>query len=571
MLTFILSMLLTAGFQTGISVQDQQPPEQLSATPASTTVSDGRREAQKGGSIQGKVIGADTAAGLRKTTLMLRRVDSQTGDKPSTTQTDQGGDYRFEDVKPGKYTLAASRNGYVRQVYGQKGADPFSPAGITLDVKPGEALESINFRLIRGGAVEGRILDVDNEPLANVMVQLMVYRSFQGKRRLMPTGMAQTDDRGHYRIFNVPPGSYILSSTYLSFEAPGGSSPFSPTYYPGVSTPQEATKIQVSAARELTGIDLILTEAVAYTISGKIVGSDGKPVINGWVNPMRLPMTEMMFALGGDNSTDSQGNFKLTNVFPGKYRLVAMTNREGKQQTASTQVEVTNADVEGILITMGEGAEIAGRLIVEEMVEDLDIRRLRVSLVADPERGGLFMGWGTGGEVKDNLTFRLVNLSESEGRFQVTGLKETTFVKSIRVEGREVVDQTVEIKGSGRLEGVEIVISSEGASVRGVVRQEENGPVVKGATVIAFPADIEKRFPNSRFIKTAQTDQQGGYSLRGFPPSEYLISALKKHEAGLESDENFLKELEKVAVKVKLNPGEDKTESLIAVDPPEVE
>ena len=92
------------------------------------------------------------------------------------------------------------------------------------------------------------------------------------------------------------------------------------------------------------------------------------------------------------------------------------------------------------------------------------------------------------------MTFRLVNLPEMEGRFQVFGIKENAFVKSIRMDGREVLDQVVEIKASSRIEGVEIVISPEGASVRGVVCQEENGPVVKGATVIIFPADIEKRF-----------------------------------------------------------------------------
>ena len=70
----------------------------------------------------------------------------------------------------------------------------------------------------------------------------------------MPTDMALTDDRGHYRLFNIPPGMYYLSAVYQAFEVPEGDSGSPPTYYPGVMTLQEASKIQVSAARDLTGI-----------------------------------------------------------------------------------------------------------------------------------------------------------------------------------------------------------------------------------------------------------------------------------------------------------------------------
>ena len=45
-------------------------------------------------------------------------------------------------------------------------------------------------------------------------------------------------------------------------------------------TPQEASKIQVSAGRDLTGMDMILAEAEAYSVSGRAVGPDGKPFAN---------------------------------------------------------------------------------------------------------------------------------------------------------------------------------------------------------------------------------------------------------------------------------------------------
>ncbi|MFN8007022.1 MAG: carboxypeptidase-like regulatory domain-containing protein [Terriglobia bacterium] len=144
-------------------------------------------------------------------------------------------------------------------------------------------------------------------------------------------------------------------------------------------------------------------------------------------------------------------------------------------------------------------------------------------------------------------------------------------MQSVRVDGREMIDTPIEIKGSSPLEGVEIVISPQGASLNGNVKSEEQGPPVKGATVVIFPVDLEKRGPSSRFVKTSQSDQQGRYSIQGLPPAEYFICGLKSLEGGLESDEDFLKELQKTSTQVRLELGESRDEPLIAQEAPEFE
>ena len=559
---FFATLILIVSLKADLQGQGQQTTDQPSPPQGA------RKEAPKGGTIRGKVIGTDTGAGLRKVTLMLMSTQSQTGDKPTTTQTDANGDFRFEDVKPGKYTLRAFRNGYVNQVYGQKASDPFSQSGgITLDVRSGESLNSINLKLIRGGAVEGRILDADNEPVVRAFVQVSRYASFQGKRRLMPTGMAMTDDRGHYRIFNIPPGMYYLSAVYRAFDLPEGGSGSSPTYYPGVMTLPEASKIQVNATRDLTGLDMILVEGESYSVSGKVVGPDGKPILNGWIHPVGVPMGGFSFERGG--MTDSQGEFKLKGLNPGKYRLSTIKEQEGKRLVGNALVDVSNSDLEGIVIALGEGSEITGRVVVEGQSDSLDLRRLQVSLMADFDSSGY--NDSAGSEVKEDATFRLTNIPEMVGYLRISGLTGNIFLKSVRVDGQEVTDAPIEIKGNSPLEGVELVISSHGAAVKGLVKAHEQGPPVKGATVMVFPVNPETRGIHSRFVKSTQTDQQGNYSVQGLPPGEYFLSALKSVEGGLESDEDFLKLLQKTSKKVSLETGEAKNESLVAEDPPEIE
>jgi hypothetical protein len=105
----------------------------------------------------------------------------------------------------------------------------------------------------------------------------------------MPVSMSQTDDRGHFRLFEVPPGSYYLSATYRSFGFPDGGGAFPPTYYPGALSPQEASKVQVAPAAEITGINMALTEMVSFTISGKVMAGDGKPASGARLMSMRHP------------------------------------------------------------------------------------------------------------------------------------------------------------------------------------------------------------------------------------------------------------------------------------------
>jgi protocatechuate 3,4-dioxygenase beta subunit len=60
--------------------------------------------------------------------------------------------------------------------------------------------------------ISGRVLDDEGEPIPHVQVHAMTYRYMQGRKQLMPTGNASTNDLGEYRIFGLPPGKYFVSA-----------------------------------------------------------------------------------------------------------------------------------------------------------------------------------------------------------------------------------------------------------------------------------------------------------------------------------------------------------------------
>jgi hypothetical protein len=557
-------ILLLAFMQN--SIAQVVPPGEQGASPP--------QAADKPGAIKGRVVAADTGAGLRRARVMLRGSESRPGTNPQTSQTNENGEYEVKDVKPGRYTLMVMRNGYVSQTYGQKSTDMMSAMmspnqGTQLTVRAGETLGQVNFQMIRGGAVEGQITDQNNEPLSRVMVQLSRYRTMQGKRSLMPVGMAQTDDRGHFRLFEIAPGSYYLSASYGSFGFPDGGGAFPPTYYPGALSPQEASKLQVAPAAEITGINMALTEAASFTISGKVMRGDGKPATGARLMSMRHPPEGFAMMFGG-SGVDADGTFKLSNMLPGKYRLTTSTTRDGKQESGSVIVEVGSEDLQNVFIVLGNGAEVSGKIVVEgKSTQPIEPRQIRVTLVPDagPMMGGFFGGGPQ--ETKDDLTFTQ-NVAEGSMRFNVNLPTGNFYLKSIRMEGRDVTDQAVDFKNNDRYHGVEVVISSQGGQLSGVVRKEEGGEVLRGATVVVFPSDPERQ-SKSRFVKTVQTDQQGSFDAKGLVPGEYLVCALLTHDAGAETDVSYLKEIEKLGKRVELTAGTAKTENLVAVAGPSTE
>ena len=236
---------------------------------------------------------------------------------------------------------------------------------------------------------------------------------------------------------------------------------------------------------------------------------------------------------------------------------------------ASTVVEVTDQDLEGLTLVLGSGAEISGRIVTDRQDSDLDWRRIRLFMAPESTAGRGFFSGGRA-RVEEDFTFRVSRLSEGPYRLVVWLPRGNHYVSSVRVEGHDITDRPIELRSDDRLEGVEVQVSSDGAQISGVVQDKKAGEAVEGATVLVFAADSQKRGARSRFTKTAQTDQSGRFSLEGLVPAEYRVCALTDHEPGRESELDYLISLERGSERIDLSPGQTVEESLVALPAAEV-
>jgi hypothetical protein len=192
----------------------------------------------------------------------------------------------------------------------------------SITVADGETITKIDFDLVRGGVITGRITDSDGRPVIGERVSVVAKDSpdtgnpvtmFDGPRNM-------TDDRGIYRVYGLGPGNYkvSISSTAaagnLAIMGIGGSQ-YTKTFYPGVAEETKATLLEINEGTEVSNIDIVARKSArGSSVSGRLVDADsGQPVPTVFV--VYSPLNDGTQQLGGmnfaGNQTDAGGKFRL--------------------------------------------------------------------------------------------------------------------------------------------------------------------------------------------------------------------------------------------------------------------
>ena len=273
--------------------------------------------------IRGAVMASDDGRPLRRASV---RVSAPELREPRSTVTDLSGRYEIADLPAGRYTVTASRAGFVTISHGQTRPNEM---GRPVELGDGQTVERINFSLPRGAAITGRIVDEYGEPVAGASVQPMQMRFVNGRLQPAMAGggpmlgaMFQTPDTGEFRVWGLAPGEYLLQAS-LS----GGPMPFqdddragySPTFFPNTTLASEAQVIKLDVGQTASGIEVMLSPIRTARISGTTLDSRGQPLRTGFVSAMAQSAEPMLIMrpLGGQIKPD--GTFSISGAAPGTY------------------------------------------------------------------------------------------------------------------------------------------------------------------------------------------------------------------------------------------------------------
>jgi Carboxypeptidase regulatory-like domain len=513
--------------------------------------------------LRGVVVAADTGAPIRRAQVRA----AAPGTDSRTTLTDEQGRFELKELSGGRYTLTATKGGFVSLQYGQR--RPSEP-GTPVDLAAGQTMEKLVIGLPRGSVIAGRVVDEFGEPLTGAQVRALRYGYSAGARRLLPVGQAnRTDDQGAFRIFGLSPGEYIVSAT-LNDErgGPGGGPGFrpsaddepatgyAPTYFPGTTNAGDAQRISVGLAQEVSGIGFGLSLMRLSRVTGRVVGLGGG---EGAGMVMAMPDDPVRVAMSGPRGAPvtADGTFELSGLAPGRYTLVAGSRRRntGTEPTGRLPITVAGADLNNVTIALAPPASVAGLIKTETGAVGLRTDQVRVSFTAaQPGAPDAFRS--PGAVIADDFTFELGGITEP-GYLRVVPPR-GWYLKSIERNEQDVTDMPLALEPGSRLAGLSIVLTQSASGITGTVR-DDRGNAVLDATVVVFPDDDTKWMYQSRYISAARPDTSGRFEITGLPTyRDYRIVAVQGLEAGSAGDPEVLAALRERAERLSLAPGETK-------------
>ncbi len=506
--------------------------------------------------LEGSVVNAQGGEPIRKATIQAI-ADARGQGQPAvySGQTDSEGNFRIESMSPGRYRVYVERTGFIDVDRHRRRSE-----GEEVTLEAGKPVSDLVLRVIPAGAISGRVLDEDGDPIPNVGVTVLRRAYVSCRPQLDSDGSERTNDIGEYRVGGLMPGKYFISVNPLpsystsSDKTERSTKPemsYTTTYYPGVIDAAQASALDLHAG-ETVPVDFSLARVPSFSIRGTIANL---PTTSSNTHDLGIVILRPQSAagVGHEAEIDRAGKFEFHGVPPGSYTISALTGSEGVPSSAQP-LDITSADVNNVQLTAEAGGHVRG--LVRIQGRNADLSGLHIAL--RPIDRDVYLGaiGSDTGAVKRDGTFELPHVPAGSYELTVVGTLPTSpalFVTQVQSGGREVSDNTLRII-NGAI-NVEVIISAATAQIDGTVA--ENNQPAPNATVVAIPSPSRRGV--SDHYATALTDQHGRFHMQGLRPDAYTFMAWDVVDEGAWCDPEFLKNYEGSGQSVRLEEGARET------------
>jgi hypothetical protein len=559
---------LPALMLTGGSLGGASTPALLAQSPVPTP---GRAIPGDEGIVQGRVMDARTGRPLAGAVVEIvadaRAERSLPSGRVYRGRAAADGRFEITAVAPGEYVIGATAPKYVLGYFGSVASHV---RGASVRVAGGAIVSGIEIELQPEAVVHGRILTDAGEGMSGVEVELLRDTYFPGGARPAAVAFAQSEEHGLFRIPDVPPGEYYLRAYVPESVRPAGansSGAYLSTYFPAATDLAAAQRIVLHGGEELFGFDFALAIGRTYTLSGRLVDSDGPPLDTASV--VLSSPTQRADGSRLQANVASDGRFELRDLAPGEYWLMVTDPGRYQRWLGATRVVSLDDDVSDLEIVAERGASFEGRFVSAGGGPlPFDPTGIRV-MIERPMPGQATLMWsgigaGRGGVQRDG-TFWIEGFPGSLS-LQISELPRGWTVGSILLDGADVTDAPIEV-APGRSGRLEVVLTDRVSAVSGLVTDRRARPVA-GSIVVAFP-EQSSRWEAARRIRTAFSGQDGRFQIDDLPSGDYRAIAVASLPTNAWRDPDVLGRLWWSATAVRLLEGERRVVDLGLTPTPE--
>lgn len=545
------------------------------------------------GTITGKVI--DERGQPLTNAVVYARVQGAVGPQRSLSViTDREGSFKFTGIDRASYILSATLAAYTNP--------PFDP---TVQQTPTYHLgDSATLTLIKGGVITGTVTNLAGEPLVGIGVRVQMLRDANGRRFMNNAGYPKlTDDRGVYRIYGLPAGTYVVLA--------GGSGPYSsnvsafdgdaPTYSPS-STRDTAAEVTVRSGEEAAGVDIRYRAEQGRIVSGQVtVASEagGFNVTLMSAGDSVAPWSSSQYQQAGTRA------FSFNGVADGDYALVAVSfSSNGERALSTKRITLRGADLTGIELVTKPLSSIAGRVLLADSKAPECAGKPRPALNEmaifawhnDNEAAKQIPQpvWSLGAPVTPDAegNFTLKNLLPAEYYFAVRQPVKYWYLQSIQllpppVTGSKVASKPIDatrtwtnIKSGDKLSGLAVTIAQGAASLRGQIALSEGEQVPPKLFAYFVPAEPEKAEEVLRYF-AVPVSPDGKIAVLNIAPGHYWvmtqtvaddtpapITKLRLPQA-TETRARFRREAQAAKNEIEFKPCQNVTDFQLSLKPPQ--
>ena len=485
--------------------------------------------------LRGQVVDGLSGRPITGIELGLDKTDWQPAAEPIAS--DPQGRFVFPGLAAGEYILFADRPDFGR-IFFEELPDPgwvqtvrLGPQGLGPErlgpqpSGPEDAEKVVQFRIVPRSAISGMVRDEFGEPAERATVTLHRPLWSDGRIVFGQVNQQTTDDRGRYRMNNLPPGGYVICASAAQGHAtavalPGPvdlASPVEPRFYvrscyPDVTASSPAPFRVPAAGR--AGVDLTLLSAPAVSVRGRLSALPA----NAGLNIRLIPETSFDSSQPWFAGFDSPGAFAFRGVPPGPYRLDADVNWQEPDGTrkstfARLRIAVGNVDLNGIDVPL----EPAGAIDVVLHGQDgarIDPEDLQVGLrPAVPEPAGT--EWAQR-EPTGQLHFGPL----ASGTYWLsTRTKESICVHAAKLGAQDALQGALTVTPA-MAASLDVLVSKSCGGIQ--ARAVSDGKPVPGAKVLLLLRGTAKA-PGD--LMTDFSNDEGEIAFTGLAPGRYLLWA----------------------------------------------
>ena len=434
--------------------------------------------------------------------------------------TDEAGNYRITNLPAGNYYVYPLAPAFV----GDNGSGKQQ-----IVLAPGENIRDMDFALIPGGVITGRITNADGQPLIEEVVNVTPLDP-QSEFSSPEFAVVRTDDRGIYRAFGLRRGKYKVSVGRTERVLPGQMRRiYRQTFYPSVIEPDKATILDVSEGSEIRNVDIVMGPPVTtFKATGRIIESEtGKPVPDVVFGVGRIDGTTSISSMGATGS-DKHGEFRVENLIPGKYTIFPYSETSDWRAESLT-IEVVDRDLTGLEIKTTRGASVSGMVIVKNSEDKAGAPRFdRFNVFAFVQGPPNEYGGSRTAPLRPDGSFKIVGLAPGNVALDIVALDptESRQFKVVSIEHNGVsLSGGIDVKAADDIDGIRIFVKNVSftGTIRGQIKFENGEPPPTAKIAVSVGLINESRGPLDNLLPSPAVDSRGRFLLENLAGGTYEV------------------------------------------------